>query len=245
MTHLLFCDETTVTRSVGGDFFLYCGLVVSPEHFQPVCDAVSEARRQLGLLPSEPLKFTPRARPDRVTPQDWTSGKDLLLRRLAELQLPLIGVYVHASIARSETKTHWAVDALCVKFNGMLLAKSASGFIIVDHTREVDRADLAEIASGAVAVSVFISDLSAIGGIGFGHVETALPLQAVDVVLGAFRYCLEHPEYDVSLALRRALDGLDGSLEQRPWKVMVPNYKADYDRLRADWMELGQRAAST
>jgi hypothetical protein len=70
-------------------------------------------------------------------------------------------------------------------------------------------------------------------------------LQAVDVALGAFRYCLEHPEHDVSVSIYQALSGLDGQLEQRPWEVKVGRYRSDYDRLRADLADLATRAAAT
>jgi hypothetical protein len=242
MTHLLFCDETDVVRAKGGNFFLYGGLVIAPDQYADACAVVTEARADLGLLPSEPLKFSPKSRPSRIDTAAWTAAKDKVLRGAGGLGLQFLGVYVHESIAKTDSKVHFAVDALCVAFDQVLAAAKGHGFVVIDHTHDVDRADFAEIASGAVAVSIFKSDLKAIGGVAFGHVESALPLQITDVVLGALRYCMEKPHHDVSVDIYRALGGLTGKLEQRPWNVKVPHYASDYARLRADLSDLGARA---
>ena len=78
-------------------------------------------------------------------------------------------------------------------------------------------------------------------GVSFGHVESALPLQAADVVLGSIRYCMEKPDHNVSVELTGALSEFSGLLEPRPWKVKVARYAQDYDEFRQDWRELGDR----
>ncbi len=245
MTHLLFCDETDVVRQHGGNFFLYGGLVIAPEQFAHACAIVADARADLGLLPREPLKFTPKARPARVEAAAWTAAKDKVLRGVSQLGLHFLGVYVHEAVAKADAKVHWAIDALCVSFNQLLAPVKGQGFVVIDHTQDVDRADFAEIASGAVAVSIFESDLKSIGGVAVGHVESALPLQITDVVLGALRYCMEKPHHAVSADIYRALGGLTGRLEQRPWNVKVPHYASDYVRLRDDLTALGARSKTS
>jgi hypothetical protein len=244
MTHLLFCDETTIARPSGGRFFLYCGLVVPPDRFAALCDLISAARDQVGLDPSEPLKFSPRACPTRIGREAWTAAKSFLLEGLAPLELPFIGVYVHESIASSDNRTHWAIDAVCVKFNEIVTTARTRGLVIVDHTKDIERGDLADIASGAVKVSIFRSDLGSVGGICSGHVEAVLPLQAVDVATGALRYCLEHPDHDVSVQLRGSLRGLAMAVERRPWTIKIAAYRADYERLQDDWQALSQRTSA-
>jgi hypothetical protein len=237
-TQLLFCDETTIKRHGGAAFFLYCGLVLAPPQFGLVCDLLARVRQRIGLLASEPLKFTTRQAPKRLDHQTWTSAKSEVLAGLGTMGLPLIGVYVHEAIANSQSKTHWALDALCVEFNKRLVATGDRGLVVVDHTRELDRSDAAEIASGTTAVSIFTNKLSAVGGVASGHVEAMLPLQAVDILVGSLRYCLENPTHDVSAEIASALVGLDIKLERRPWNVKVPEYLQDYLRLSSDWRDL-------
>jgi hypothetical protein len=242
MTHLLFCDETTIKRENGENFFLYGGLVVSPDQFEKVCDLVAEVRSDLGLRPDEPLKFSPKTCPPRIARTDWTAAKDRLLRGLSGLKLKFIGIYILESIASSDEKTHWAIDALCVQFDEILESAKARGAVIVDHTRDVQRADMVDIASGAVAVSVFLNELPRIGGIGSAHVEAMLPLQATDVVLGAYRYCFEHPKHDVCVDIWRSIAGLDSKLQKRPRQIKLAHFDAEYKALRQGWVELSERA---
>ena len=238
---MLFCDETKVKRPSGAEFFLCGGLVVPGAMFADVCDVVAQARASIGLAPKEPLKFSVRGRPKRIDGDAWTQAKSMLMAGLAPLGLHVFAIYLHESIAKQDQKAHWALDGVCLAFNGHLASVGAQGFVVVDHSKELGRADLADVASGTLSVSVFESALPRVRGVSFGHVESALPLQAVDVVLGSIRYCLEKPEHDVSVELAESLSHFSGALEQRPWQVKVPHYAKDYNRFEADWLELGQK----
>jgi len=238
---MMFCDETKVKRASGAEFFLYGGLVVPSESFGDVCDVVARARESIGLKPKEPLKFSVRDRPKRIGPDDWTQAKSELMAGLAPLRLHVFAIYIHESIARQDQKAHWALDGVCLAFNGHLASRRAQGLVVVDHSKELGRDDLADVASGTLNVSVFQSELPLVRGVSFGHVESALPLQAVDVVLGSVRYCLEKPGHDVSLQLAGSLSGFSGQLERRPWKVKVARYSSDYDDFARDWADLGNR----
>jgi hypothetical protein len=238
---LLFCDETHVPRPSGAKFFLYGGLAVPASQFASVCDAVASARNSIGLLPSEPLKFSVRARPERIERSDWTAAKELLLSMLAPLELNVFSLYLHEAVAKQDHKAHWALTGVCVSFERHLSVIGAQGFVVVDHSKELHRSDLADLAVGTTSVSVFQNSLPSIRGVSFGHVENVLPLQAVDVVLGSIRYCLEKPEHDVSSKLAASLSHFSGVLERRPWNVKVPTYASDYKEFLDDWCALGER----
>lgn len=215
---------------------------MSPDQYANICKLVAKARSDLGLNPSEPLKFSSRARPRHVDANAWTDAKKKVLAGASSLGLQFHCIYVHNSIAKSDEKVHFAVDALCVAFNEALTRINGHGLVVIDHTSNVDREDFAEIASGVMRVSIFENKLSSIGGVSVGHVEWVLPLQLTDVVLGALRYCLEKPDHEVSINIYRDFRGLEMMLEQRPRTIKVWAYQADCDRLRADLDALEARA---
>lgn len=241
---LMFCDETTVQRPTGVEFFLYGGLVVPGSRFEAVCDAVDAARTSIGLKPNEPLKFSGRERPKHVDSAAWTAAKSLLMQLLAPLDLHVFAIFVHESIAKQDEKAHWALDGVCLAFDAHLGASGGQGYVVVDHSKNLGRSDLADVASGTLAVSTFESALARVRGVSFGHVESSLPLQAIDVVLGSLRYCLEKPQHDVSVDLIGALSCFSGVLAKRPWQVKSARYEADYKEFDKDWRDLGARFLS-
>lgn len=239
--HLLYCDETDIARPDGTRFFMYGGLVVASSQAAGVAGAVIAAREQIGLLPHEPLKFAIRARPERVSPSDWTDAKRSLLGQLAVTGVKVICHLVHERIANQDHKAHWALDAACVEFQDQLGKTNGRGLVVVDHNEGLSRQDLAEIASGETVVSVFRNKLPSIDGVALGHAETVLGLQAADVLLGSIRYCLEKPDHDVSVDLIGSLGRFSGVLETRPRVVKVAAYRADYEALRSEWADLSDR----
>jgi hypothetical protein len=70
-----------------------------------------------------------------------------------------------------------------------------------DHTDGISRAETADITSGVTVRGHWSATHDRIFGVASSHVEATLLLSAIDIALGAFRYCLEHPTADVSATM--------------------------------------------
>jgi hypothetical protein len=168
----------------------------------------------------------------------------MLMSGLAPLGMYVFAIFLHEAIANQDQKAHWALDGVCLAFNQHLAGAGAQGFVVVDNSKELRRDDLADVASGRLSVSIFRSELDRVRGVSLGHVESALPLQAVDVVIGSIRYCLEKPSHDVSVELAGSVSHFSGKLERRPWNVKTAGYAKDYTDFESDWRDLGTRFRS-
>lgn len=243
--HLLFSDESLIDRDSGFKFRVTAGIVLKEAQIDSLCTVLAGERRRIGLQPSEPLKFSHHNRPKRIEEKDWTEAKRIVLEAMASTGVALLSHIVLENIA-STRAPEWAMDALVTMFDRLLECDGGCGIVVADHWA-YGREDLAEVAAGTVGI--YDSRAPHVMGVSTAHVEAMLPLQLADLAVGALRFCLGRPAFDVSRTLFGYLSAMiwpgfstsdpphswySGGLELRPSHVQVQRYDNEYKQLKAD-----------
>jgi len=192
---MLFGDETNVTAS-DGEFFIYGGIATSPESLVEAHQLVADVRRKYGFKPVDSFKFHTRSRPKEMDIPHWTAAKTELLERAAEIEdLDLIAYVVLHDLARNmsqEDLMRFALNVTLAHFDMRYLErKQAYGLVSVDRVDSLGYDYLEERFTQPLALP--------------GNREVMLPRtlhlsqtcdgashmsSLVDIVLGAFRYCV-------------------------------------------------------
>lgn len=253
--HVLFCDETEVDRPSGYKFSITAGIVLKEDQIRSLCTLLTQEREQLGLQPTEPLKFSSKEKPERLTDEEWLNAKRAVLEGMASQGVALLAHIVLNNIAAKEGP-EWAIDALVGAFDRLLECDGGCGIVIADHWK-YKREDMADVATGKVGI--YGSSAPYVMGVATAHVEAMMPLQLADLAVGALRFCLGRPDFDVSKTLfgymRQMIwpgfgtaDPPDawfwgGGLELRPSEVMVTTYANEYKSLESDIRTLSEEAS--
>lgn len=106
----LFTDETNVTDKEG-DFFIYGGLIVTPDQMQSLHDEVLGIRARYGSMDGDQFKFQTASRPSQVTIEDFAKAKGEALASLEKHGALVVMYVVLHDLARSQdvhTMTEWA-----------------------------------------------------------------------------------------------------------------------------------------
>jgi len=175
--------------------------MVDGEAVSALSGAIAEIRHSLKLEPEEPFKFTSNAGPSSQTTKDRASVKNEVLEHVAKANAVFLVQVVHESIAAGcpDNKEHWALDNIASQFETLLTTQGDVGLVIQYHNEKVKRTDVADITSGVTVRGPWAAAHDRILGVADSHVEAMPPLSAIDIVLEAFRYCLEYPPEEVEL----------------------------------------------
>jgi hypothetical protein len=129
-------DETNLDRSQG-TFFIYGGLVMTPEQMAEVHHAVRDLRAAYKYEPGDDFKFHTKSRPSQITIDTWTESKAAILSGTADIGIDMIVYVVHHGIAANqpvEKRMKYALNATVTKFDmGYLAAKNEVGVVCVDR----------------------------------------------------------------------------------------------------------------
>jgi hypothetical protein len=266
-TYLLYTDETNVEPDQEAEFFIYGGVYFPVERLADLHERIESIRHDAGFLPGDDFKFNTRSRPATVSIADHTNAKNQVLLACADLDVRFVACVILHSISTERTR-RWSyqADMVLLAFDTVLHNEAATGLVVFDRAdggfdfaREKFERGVHYEHTGGTYTLRRKAHLFAQGGIGSSHVASV-----VDIVLGAFRYCIN--DVAGSPATRAMLPAvmrlmahrtfrerpiyLDYGLLLRPKRVYTPAYKARYsalkDRLDAVMVEVsGRRALGT
>lgn len=250
--HFLFTDETNLTPDAHAKFFGYGGLIVPPNALGRLHDGVVAIRARAGYGPADEFKFQTAARPTQVSVAACAQAKNDVLELCIELGCRFIVYVVLHAIARnqqSSTIVEWGANQVIGKFNCYLHQNGGEGVVVVDRlpsaaeyrlltdrfTRGLTFAEDPPVALDRIRL--FSSSCS-----NASHASSAM-----DIVLGAFRYCINQPRNlpaARSMMARlvkliwceqrgEALYPMERGLVFRPKTVSRLDYKTQYDDLLA------------
>jgi hypothetical protein len=191
----LFLDETNLVASQG-DFFIYGGLVITPEQMPVLHDAVSQIRATFKFQPTDSLKFHTRSRPDHLSIADWTLAKSQVIAAAEAAGVRLLSYVVLHDIAKQQTQEtllEWALNAIVSHFDLKYLAEhSDRGAVCLDRLDEkFSYAYFQDKFSNGVTLhdgrTVLLSRIVYYSTTcdGASHLSSI-----VDIVLGGLRYCV-------------------------------------------------------
>lgn len=244
-------DETNTTASELARFFIYGGLVLDAAQLQPLTKSIESIRLAHGLSSEDSLKFETRARPDHVSIEQYTKAKSAVIEACYEHDATLITYLILHKIACADNETliGYGLNTILSVFNFKYLEERGdAGVVVVDRLpfkgdysflKEKFSTGLRIEPEGRTAaldhIGLFASSCD-----GASHLSSA-----VDIVLGAFRFCVNRtgssdiPELLFPKLARmlysRDEDGdryiREYGITTRPKKVRSDVYRAEYDAL--------------
>ncbi|MBN2098990.1 MAG: hypothetical protein JW753_05275 [Dehalococcoidia bacterium] len=196
--YLLLTDETNTEPKPKAKFFAYGGLVVDLAVLPEMDRRIDGIRQNRGYRRGDALKFDTNTRSGHVHVEDATAAKNDVIEVCISLGCKFIVYVVLHEIAKHRTSAEliaWGANCVIGKFNYFLQVENSYGIVAVDR-----------LPSGSEYS--FLSDKFSFG-LTFPD-EDAVVLDriklftstcanashassAMDISLGAFRYCINQP----------------------------------------------------
>ncbi len=195
---ILLTDETNRQPTDDVKFFVYGGLVLTTEALSTLHAEIEVIRRTAGYRAGDELKFDTRSRPPYVSIDAATEAKRRVIESARRVGCVFIAhVILHDIIRNQDTdqQVQWAADYVIGRFNQYLDAENEDGICIVDNlpNRAEFRYLSQKFAHGLTLdtgtnISLDRIKLFASTCVGASHANSVM-----DIVLGAFRYCINNP----------------------------------------------------
>ena len=256
--YLLFTDETNVEPRKNVKFFVYGGLYFPLSTLPDLHHRVADIRGKHGYLPGDTLKFTLNELPDHLAKDTCTSAKNDVLSLCAELECRFMAFVIHHGVMKNKTVTErkqQGANVVIGKFHALMESESTYGMCIIDNIPEKDQYKyLREKATrGLVLHTGGEIPLPRIPLFAATCVDASHAASAIDIVLGAFRYAINHDKSsDVACSLLRKVLPLIPHEEKSDggWKITEigmmlrptePRLSRDYGKFKPDYDDLMDR----
>ena len=249
--YLFIGDESNTTQSEGAKFFIYGGLLVEIKCAPDINSNILGIRQDCNYSPGDKLKFDTHTRPKQVSIHQHKSAKEQILDKSNEFGVKFMAYAVHQGISgkrRNINTWQYALNTLLNEFNRFLNREDVYGMCLLDRFAD-DMTVLKNIHHFGVNPIVDESNvehrLERIWCFGTVCIDTTHLASMVDIVLGAFRYCMsDMAKSRISKELYKKVRPLmlhssdditdveDWGLFFRPKRIGNPEFKRDYDALR-------------
>jgi hypothetical protein len=187
--HWYVADETN-NDATPGQFFIYGGLVIREDQFSGVDRLVSEIRHKYGYEAGNQFKFHTRSRPEQVSIEQARLAKQELVEGLGALDVRMIVYVILHDIAQPQNRMNFALNTVVWAFHRLLEAESATGVMLIDRDDE-RHAHLAGLFQHGLTIDgnvIPVSDRVKFFGMTSDNASNVS--SAVDITLGAFRFCV-------------------------------------------------------
>lgn len=253
--YLLLADEANRNPSNRARYFIYGGIIVAFPLLQEIHQFFEELRTRYRITPGWELKFDTAHRPVTLIAENFAAVKNEVLQAARGWNIRFLAYVIHHRVinVRRERERAFrpAMNTLLYNFNAFLTRERTHGLFVVDRfdggacldlvksifTRGLD---LPPRNARRAIDRVCLMSASCVGA---GHLMSLL-----DIVVGAFRFCLNVPRdrFDVARRLYGMVYPLTlasptGQTEEwglfiRPQEVraphLIPEYQALEDHLR-------------
>lgn len=250
MQYLLFTDETNQRPAQNAKFFIYGGVFFPTDKLKEINDLVKEARLNNNYNPDDEFKFDTHSRPQHVTQQQHKVAKNTVLDGCIRLGVKFVACLVLHEIASNhslEKLICWGANSVFCAFELFLREEDATGMCIVDRLpfNGSFRYLKEKFQIGLTFPYGRHKKLEQIHLFAFSCVGASHACSAIDIVLGAFRYCVnERERQQVARNLLQKIVSMmwhkrennrvkirEYGLLFRPKEVRVAEYKREYDEL--------------
>ncbi len=197
--YLLLTDETNRQPSTNTRFFIYGGLFFDLVQLPKLDQKIAQIRRRAGYVPTDPFKFNTKSRPKQVATEAHTAAKRELLLACQELDCRFIVNLTHHEIAKNQNQkiqVMWAANRMIGRFNHFLSRYVGDdGICVVDNLpKDTQWNYLREKHTRGLVLPDRETPLDRIRLFAASTINASHVMSAVDVVLGAFRYCVNNPQ---------------------------------------------------
>lgn len=248
---LLFIDETNNQPREGVKFFICGGLFCSEDSFKRIDDGINALRKRYTFQPTDILKFDTNTRPKHLTAEQATEVKAKVIDLCLENNARFAACLTHHSVVteKQDQQFFWAVNTVLAVFNQHLRSINEWGICFVDNlpTKQSQYKYFVEkFCEGLKIPSGKTFPLERIRTYGATCNNASNLSSAADVVLGAFRFCVNNPAKAVTEAMmvkvakmmhHRNILGQRVIKEHgfmlRPKQIQAPQYQKEYEELRA------------
>jgi hypothetical protein len=252
--YFMFGDEADVDQGRGQKFFVYGAIFVPADNMPPLHTQVERARIGAGLSNTDSLKSASKTRPNNMT---FEAHRDLK-KKVMSLSRNVGDVTFCAQVTLHDlarNKNHddlvlWGANTVLSKFDQFLRERNSYGYAVLDKipVKYPYRYLKEKFQVGLTFSAKQSKPAMRLGRIlGFGHaVDGSSHMCSVaDVMLGAFRYCVNEPENkEAGKAMFPTLMGMmwkhkrngktyvnDYGLAFRPAKITNRKHQDEYEAL--------------
>lgn len=242
--YTLFTDETNTQPSRSGKFFVYGGLLVPNDVMPELHSIIEDLRDRSGFQRNEELKFNSRSRPDHVDIATFNKTKADVIDNCIRLGCKFIAMYIlHDMIKKQsqEDRISWGANCLIKSFNEFLRSPLINdyGTVVADQYHNLASIFRDKFQSGLEHSSGPNYIPNRILGFYISFSGCSHLVSAADIIIGSFSYCINNPtNEDVARAMHKQIKGMQYSVTEHPFDIRVPEYKAEYDGLKAKLADL-------
>lgn len=199
MEYLLFTDETNKCPGQDAKFFIYGGVFFPTNRLKEVHSLVEESRLNNNYRSEDKLKFETNSRPNHVTPSQHRAAKQAILDGCLRLDVKFVACLVLHDIASrhiDDILIKWGANSVIFAFESFLEEENATGTCIAD--RIPFKASFQYLQEKFQVGLTFPwgqpKKLERIHLFGFSCIGASHACSVSDIVLGAFRYCVNKRE---------------------------------------------------
>lgn len=246
-----FITDETNKNPVAGQFFIYGGLIASDAQLVDVHNAVAKIRTKYGYLQGDSFKFNTRSQPAQVSIEASRAAKQELVEQLRSIEVRMIVYVILHDIAMKKAESevmNYALNTVASSYHRLLVSEAAYGTMIMDRADD-QHGHLERLFQHGIEIDGWSMRLDdRILSFGMTSDNSTHLSSAVDVALGAFRYCVnaaggsgnEVVAKSIFPPLARMIWGVEKDGKRvlggygyiaRPEEVRVPGYAAKYSDL--------------
>lgn len=247
---MMFGDEADPEQGRGQKYFVYGAVFVPTEKLPALHTEIENIRKAASLANTDSLKSASGTRPKGMTHEQHRELKSKVMTLARDVgNVTFCAQVTLHDLARNQKHDDlvlWGANTVLSRFNMFLEEKQSHGYAVLDkmpvkapyrYLKEKFQVGL-ELPSGSRRLDRVL---------GFGHaVDGSSHICSVaDVLLGAFRYCVNQPENEdagkamfpvlMSMMWKRERSGKtyvnNCGLVFRPAEVKEAKHKAEYDAL--------------
>lgn len=202
--HILLLDETNKDQSKARKFWLTGGLVIEWDNYLKLHNIIGKIRADAGFGPSDSLKFDTNSRPVQILPEEFKEVKRSVIQACLENDARFITIIIPHDIIRNQKmdeKYGKNADYVVGRFNMFLRDNNDHGFVLFDKIpHQQPRKYLRKLFTSGLDIqrSKEHVAMSRILLYGETYISCSHLASAVDIVLGAFRYCINTRRIDNS-----------------------------------------------
>jgi hypothetical protein len=249
--HFMFGDEADREQGRGQKFFVYGAIFISADKISALHVEVEKARKAAGLDNTDSLKFASGTRPKGMTfkgHRDLKKTVMLLAREIGDVTFcAQVTLHELAQSRDHDDLVLWGANTVLSKFNMFLEEHESHGFAVLDripvehpyrYLKEKFQVGLKFPLKPSIRLDRVLGFAHAVDG-------SSHMCSVADVMLGAFRYCVNEPNKEeagkamfptlMSMMWKRERGGKtyvnNCGLVFRPASVTAPTHQAEYKAL--------------
>jgi FAD/FMN-containing dehydrogenase len=249
----LLADESNRNPSDRIRFFIYGGIIVPVERLPEIHDRIEALRQQYGIATGWDLKFDAASRPVTLGSERFAELKNEILQIAIACHIRFMAYVIHHGVIsiRHERDRAFrpAMNTLLYTFNCLLRREETHGLFVVDR---FDGAACLDLLKTVFTRGLDLPPRNARRAIdricfmGASCVGASHLMSLLDIVVGAFRFCINVDQQRIQIARRlfRAVWALilrsphdpnrteEWGLLIRPQNVRAPHLIPEYRALR-------------